>query len=172
MGSFRRVLRVATVVAAVGALALPALGATARGDGRSLLETSLAPSMPSDPTFHGVAPGGLPWALDEGDARLERDGRLIVEVDGLVIPIEHTVGDRTFPPGTARPVKSVSASLFCGADSDTVPAATTKSVPITRGGDARVDDRIDLPDTCLAPIVMVHPDGNTAAYIAISGFRD
>jgi len=37
-------------------------------------------------------------------------------------------------------------------------------------GNARMSGTITLPAKCLAPIVLVHPNGSDAAYIAASGF--
>ena len=133
--------------------------------GAPLLKQSLAPSLPSDPAFHGVAAGGLPWLLDRGEVRIKADGKLKLRVRGLVIP--NPPGD-----GTAGPVTSITASLYCGPDTDTAAADTTDPVPLTPSGDARIFDRsFNVPSTCLAPIVMVHPNGIPAAYIAISGWR-
>jgi hypothetical protein len=159
---------------AVGLLSATALGWSAitgaltafgHGDhghhrGHTLFRSALAPTVLSDPTIHGVARGGVPWQLDSGQARLRQDGRLTVSVRGLVIP-----GN-----GTPGPVTSISASLYCGADS-TAAVATTGSVPLSREGDATIAQRVTLPAKCLAPIVLVHPNGNDAAYIAASGFQ-
>jgi hypothetical protein len=54
---------VVAVVAALGtSLAVGALGGHggSGGGGEKLAEASLAPSMPTDPVFHAVAPGGAP----------------------------------------------------------------------------------------------------------------
>jgi hypothetical protein len=108
-----------------------------------------------------VAPGGLPWVLDSGQARLRHDGRLSVRVRGLVLP---------GPPGngTPGPITTVTASLYCG--DDTTAAATTASVPLSSAGNARINERVTLPAKCLAPVVLVHPNGGAAAYIAATGF--
>ncbi len=114
---------------------------------------------------HGVNPGGAPWVLDRGSVRLSSDDQLDLRVEGLVIP--RPVGD-----GTAGPVMTISASLYCGADSDTVAAETSRQARLTPDGDARIRDRtFDVPDTCLAPVILVHPNGNAAAYIAVDGWR-
>jgi hypothetical protein len=136
------------------------------GQGRPLLSAMLAPSMPTDPAIHGVAAGGLPWVLDRGRVRLKADGSIRVEIKGLVIPIAHG----TFPAGTALPVATVSASLYCAPDS-AAAAATTTTVPISASGNATIVDTIALPPTCLAPIVLIHPNGGATAYIAASGWR-
>jgi hypothetical protein len=136
-----------------------------RHRGNAVLKASLAPSQIDDPPFHGVNPGGAPWVLDRGKVEIKAKGRLELRVRGLVIP--NPPGDNT--PG---PVKTISASLFCGADTETAPADTTDQVPIDQDGDARIRDKsFNVPATCLAPIVLVHPNGNMAAYIAVSGWR-
>jgi len=128
--------------------------------GRTLFRSAVAPTVLSDPTIHGVARGGVPWQLDSGQARLRHDGRLTVSVRGLVIP-----GN-----GTPGPVTSVNASLYCGADA-TPAVATTATVLLSSEGNAGIDEHVSLPSKCLGPIVLVHPNGNPAAYIAASGFE-
>jgi len=134
--------------------------------GGVVLSGSLAPSVPSDPAVHGVAAGALPWVLDRGTVRLQAGGRLRVELRGLVIPIAHG----GLPAGTARPVTTVSASLYCAPDA-AAAAATTAAAPISESGDATIDDTIALPAGCLAPTVLVHPNGGAGAYIAATGWR-
>jgi len=152
---------------AVGALS--AFGSEGGGHGKDhggqLIRESLAPSVPTDPMFHGVAAGGAPWVLKEGSVRLSDRGRLDLRVRGLVIPV--APGN-----GTPGPVNTVSASLYCGADSDTMAADTTDQVPISRDGDARIkDDSFGVPSTCLAPVILVHPNGINTLYIAVDGWR-
>jgi hypothetical protein len=162
-----------TVVAALAALsaalvvgALSAFGSDGHGKGHGgqLIRESLAPSVPTDPVFHGVAAGGAPWVLDEGRVRLSTDGRLDLRVRGLVIPV--APGN-----GTPGPVNTINASLYCGADSDTMAAATTGQVPIARDGDARIVDHVTVPATCLSPVILVHPNGIATLYIAVDGWR-
>jgi hypothetical protein len=171
----RRAL-VTVVGAAVAALSMAfaagAFGAAGRSHRRShyhrgqrhsvaLIDESLAPS-PTDPTFHGVTPGGAPWVLKRGEVRLKRDGKLDLRVKGLVIPAL----------GTPGPVTTISASLYCGADSSTTAADTTQQVPISPKGDARIHDAsFSVPSICLAPVVLVHPNGLGTIYIAPDGWR-
>jgi hypothetical protein len=127
--------------------------------GETLLRTSLAPSVPTDPAIDGVKAGGVPWVLTRGEARLRHDGDLQVRLRGLVIPIAPFTG-------TAGPVKTVSASLFCGGTS----VGTTPQAPLSTTGNAEFDGMVTVPAKCLQPTVLVNPNGNTAAYIAASGF--
>src|SRR6185437_3390933 len=132
-----------------------------RHRGEALLSTSLAPSVPSDPVLNGASAGGAPWVLTRGTARLGRDGDFRVRIRGLVIP--------TAPGnGTPGPVMTVSASLYCGAA--TTASGTTPSVPISRSGDADIAAQLRVPAKCLAPSVLIHPNGAGAVYIAANGF--
>ena len=168
---------VTAFAAAIGALSMVFAGGAFGAPGKShpshpnhqgqrtgapLIDESLAPSQTTDPAFHGVSPGGAPWVLTRGDVRLKRDGKLDLELKGLVIPAL----------GTPGPVTTVSASLYCGADSSTTPAATTQQVPLSPKGDARIRDAsFSVPSTCLAPVILVEPNGSTTIYIALDGWR-
>jgi hypothetical protein len=159
------------------ALAVGAIGAAA-SDGHGghhgkrhakkhadLINASLAGSQVGDPVFHGVSPGGAPWVLKRGQVEVQKRGRLDLTVKGLVIP--GAPGN-----GTPGPVTTISASLYCGADANTTAADTSKSVPISRRGNATIRDRsFTVPGTCLAPVVLVHPNGAAATYIALDGQR-
>jgi len=155
-------------MAAIAGSATTAVSAAGRdtGDhgrhrGEALLSTSLAPSVPSDPVLNGASAGGAPWVLTRGTARLGRDGDFRVRIRGLVIP--------TAPGnGTPGPVMTVSASLYCGAA--TTATGTTPSVPISRSGDAEIAAQLSVPAKCLAPSVLIHPNGAGAVYIAANGF--
>jgi hypothetical protein len=133
--------------------------------GKPFVKESLAPSQLGDPRFHGVSPGAAPWVLQKGEVRLKSDGKLNLRVKGLVIP--NPPGD-----GTPGPVSTISASLYCGADADTAAADTTQQVPLSRKGDARIHDTsFSVPSTCLAPVILVHPNGDITHYIAVDGWR-
>jgi hypothetical protein len=161
--SRRIVLLLVVGLVAAGSLVF-ALGASGgsrdEGNGQALLRSTLAPSIPADPEFHGITPGGVPWQLADSSVRLKTDGELDIRIVGLVIPAL----------GTPGPVKTVSASLLCGADAQAGPTATTGQAPLSAAGDARIDATLTLPATCLAPIVVIHPNGGAARYIAVTGW--
>jgi hypothetical protein len=126
-----------------------------------LFATRLVGSILADPPIHGVTRGGVPWDLKRGSATLDRDGRFKLRVRKLVVS------------GTNDPdgVTSISASLFCAPDSNAAPAFTVGPVPLSSDGDARIRRHVTVPARCLAPVVLVHPNGNATRYIAASGFR-
>ena len=65
-----------------------------------IISETMAPSLPTDPMLHGVAPGSAPWVLKSGNVSLLSNGKLDLRLTGLVIP----------SLGTAGPVTMVSAS--------------------------------------------------------------
>src|SRR5262249_24426133 len=159
---------VAALSAALAVGALSALGSDGnqgKGHDGQLIRESLAPSVPDDPAFHGVIPGNAPWVLKHSSVRLSPRGRLELRVSGLVIPVAPF-------NGTPGPVTTISASLYCGSDSDMTAMATAGPVPISRAGDARIkDDSFAVPATCEAPVILVQPNGLTNLYIAVDGWK-
>ncbi len=139
----------------------PGTRGTRAGHARMMLiDASLAPSMTADPMFHHVGPGAKPWKLAHGTVMVTSAG-LNLHVNGLLIP----------GVGTG-PVKTISASLYCGADMTMKAAATSPQVALSSKGDAVIEDRSFMaPATCLAPVVLVHPNGVLTSYIAVSGAR-
>src|SRR4029078_2222126 len=82
------------VLAVIGLTAVVALMAPALGlgsaDGRKVLDAKVLGAV-SDPytgtarRIRGVSGGGLPWEIADASADLRADGRLHVEVEGLVL---------------------------------------------------------------------------------------
>jgi hypothetical protein len=155
--SMRTPLALVTCVILAGSALAPA-GALATPTQKPSLSTSLEPSIPSDPTLHGVKAGAAPWVLKRGTFRLLGNGRVVVKIRGLVIP----------ELGTPGPVKTVAASLHCG--NETTAAASTPSVSISEAGDATIVSRVGLPASCQTPAALIEPNGSSAIYIATSGF--
>jgi hypothetical protein len=167
------VLAVAALVAAVasaddgGRKGDDDQGKNGRGDDAAkIFSAAIVGSQLADPAIHGVTRGGAPWVIQRGRIQLAADGHIKIQLRGLVIPIAHG----TFPANTALPVTTVNASLYCAPDSSGA-AATTVSVPISADGNARITDKLTLPATCVAPTVLVHPNGGLGAYIALPGWR-
>ncbi len=165
LSSMRKVaIGLATGLVCLGGV-VPGLTASADAHGvhgqdhskASVLNASLAPSLPTYSPIFGVTAGGAPWALQSGHVRLGQSGALEVSVNGLVLT---TTG--------ANPVPGLAASVFC----DGTLAATTASVPFSTTGDARIHATVSLPSPCLAPAVLLNPDVTsvvTSVYIAFDG---
>ena len=118
---------------------------------------------PTGPVLFGVNPGDAPWVIARGEARVRRNGRVKVRVEGLVIP--------TPPSNGTNPLSNIAASVYCGG----TLVDTTDAVPFSPAGDARIDAMLEkaVPSPCLAPAVLLNPapGGVIAAgtYIAATG---
>ena len=131
--------------------------------GGTVLRSKVFGSQPTGPVLFGVPPGGAPWVIDKGDARVRRDGRVQVRLDGLVIP--------TPPSNGTNPVPEIAATVYCNG----AAVGTTSAVPFSPAGNARIDDTLatPLPSPCLAPAVLFNPAASgvvtTTNYIAATG---
>ena len=79
-----RSVRVLVSLALLGVLAVGSVSATAAG-GPKVLDARLVGIPTGGLSLHGIAGGGVPWAIDSGKAKLFADGRLEVEVEGLLL---------------------------------------------------------------------------------------
>ena len=138
------------VLAAVVTLA--AIGVTAAvssGDGRAVVKfDAMAPVVPpyTGPTnpIRSVNGGGVPWKLESAQGRLRADGRLVIEVEGLVL-----VSTGLNPSPTFRGVVSCLSS-----DATAAPLS-----PRSR--------RFRSSSPCFAPIVFVTSGGGN--WFAVTG---
>ncbi|GAA2743783.1 hypothetical protein GCM10009868_18910 [Terrabacter aerolatus] len=146
----------AGAVIGVSALAATSSASADSGGGQrsDLLRAPLQGSQLADPPLFGLVRGGAPWVISEGTARLRADGRLSVEVQGLIIPARGN-----------NPLATLSATVVCnGRD-----LRMTAAVPFSATGAAQIETRVDLPARCLAPAVLLNPLSNAGTYIAATG---
>ena len=168
----RKTLVLLLGLAVTAALAVPALG-LGGGDGRKVVDAKvlapvIQPYTGAANSIRGVAGGGLPWELDAGSAYLRADGRLHVEVEGLVLARRAPV-----PPNLqgTMPFTQLKAIVSCLTTPDGVTATTdnisTQLFDVTAAGDGELDTSVALPSPCFAPIVFV--TAPTGAWFASTG---
>lgn len=140
-----RISRLILASAVLGALAFGSVASTQAG-GQKILDSGMSGIPTAGMVLDGVAGGGAPWQIDRGDVKLFADGRLHVEVHGLLLL-----------NGT-NPIRNGRAIVACGG----APAASSPIVPFSEAGNAEVDTIVNLPSPCLAPAVFfagVLPNG-------------
>jgi hypothetical protein len=98
-------------------------------------------------TARGVAPGGIPWAIERLRARVRENGSITVRGEGLVLAGGDSVGTR----GT---VTHVLATFFCqpgNVGSDSPPAE------ISLGGNFEIRGQLNPPPVgpCSAPALLI-----------------
>ncbi len=155
-----RSIRFAAALGLVGALALGGTVAATAG-GEKVLHASMAglPASMTGQTFLGAKAGGLPWMLDRGEAMLFANGRLQVQVTGLVLAAGAKEGTNPVPTGRAL--------VSC----DGQVVAMSSIVPYSPTGDAFVNERVALPAHCIAPTVFFAGVVNdSAVWFAATGW--
>lgn len=142
------------------AVALPAPAAT---DDKMLeFDTMVGVVRPfTGPTnpIRGVPGGGIPWALTEAKGEVRMDGRIEVSVRGLVL----AEGARAGINPVAQ-FKAIVSCLTTALDAAGNPVVATENrstglFPATMTGDADIQDVVQLPSPCVAPIVFVTSPG-------------
>ncbi len=151
-----RTLRLILSLAALAALLLGSVAATTAG-GAKVLDARMAGIPSGAPTLHGLTGGGVAWSIEEGRTMLFSDGRLHVEVEGLVVAASGV-----------NPIATGRAVLTCSS----VAAARSPIVPFSPAGDAEVNTILELPSTCLAPAVFFVGITGTGAerWFAVTGW--
>jgi hypothetical protein len=164
--SRRRTASLAALLAALVALTGMQAGTVLAQDSeRKILEWKTMVGVPLAFTgtampqlnIRGIVGGGVPWTLTAAKGRLKQNGRLVIEVDGLVLATT-----------LSNPAAAFRATVSCLTDTGaTMNVSTVDTFPATTGlasaggGDARIETRLELPHPCIAPIVFVTSTGGS-----------
>ncbi|HJP89919.1 MAG TPA: hypothetical protein VJ850_12860 [Candidatus Limnocylindrales bacterium] len=147
-----RVVRLGLALTLIGVLAVASTTAAAAG-GPKVLDSTMTGLPTGSLVLNGLTGGGVPWSITDGHVQLFKDGRLHVDVAGLVITATGV-----------NPVTSGKAVLTCS----NAPVAETGTVPFSGAGDATIDTVITLPAQCLAPAVFF--TNASGRWFAVTGF--
>jgi hypothetical protein len=157
-------LLAAVVVLGAALLVVPALG-LGSGDGRKVLEARVLAPLPLEyrgpaGTIRNVPGAGAQWSIGDAEVDLRSDGRLEIDVEGLIVT-----------PLGRNPLPQFKAIVSCQSVVDGLPAVVnvpTAAFDATMpAGDAQTETNVDLPTPCIAPIVFVTTPGGS--WIAVTG---
>ena len=159
----KRPLLVVVALTAAALLVVPALG-LGSGDGRKVLEARvLAPLAPpylgAAGAIRGVNGAGAQWSIGDAEADLRSDGRLEIDVQGLIVTVRGN-----------NPLAQFKAIVSCQSVVNGAPAVvnvSTDAFDASPAGDAQTETSVDLPTPCFAPIVFVTTPGGS--WIAVTG---
>ena len=157
-----RSLRLAIAIGLLAGLVVGTGTVVADPDGSNkILDTRLV-GVPNPPvTVVGVNGAGAAWTTDDSRAKLFSDGRLLLDVEGLVFLSGPNAGRNTVAQGRATVVCNGNANPATDrVNSDPI----VFSIP---DGDAHFNAVLTLPSPCFAPIVFfTSVSGN---WFAVSG---
>ena len=107
-----------------------------------------------NPFLRNQAAGGLPWVISKGHGTLHANGRLEVEVRGLVL-----ADDPAVPPALrlTNPIPTFRAVVSCVTRDGTAVTSETPAVSASTDGNAHIQATVSppLPHPCVGPIVFV-----------------
>ncbi len=156
-----------TTSAAIAAVALAVTvltGGPASASGHTILRDGFEGNIPltepnPTPVIGGVNPAGGAWVLDDRSrVRVREDGRITISLRGLVLT---RTGE--------NPVGLVAASLVCG--DEVVDSTDPFDLSIPKGN-GHVSTRIDVPDDCDDPVVLIRNANNPAGLGGYFAFTD
>ena len=121
--------------------------------------------------IRGIRGGGLPWVVDSAEGSLRMDGRIEVEIEGLVLdPFDPGVIDRGLAGINPSPFFKAIVSCI-STDEDGEPMVVNVETGLfeaTASGDSEIEDVLDLPNPCIAPIIFVTSAGGS--WFSVTGF--
>ena len=121
--------------------------------------------------IRGISGGGLPWVVKSANGFLHADGKLEIQVRGLVIDPNDPAAIAAGRAGV-NPSPTFIAIVSClSKDANGDPTTVnlqTKAFPASASGDSMIKDSVSLPQPCIAPIVFVASPGG--AWFASTGF--
>jgi hypothetical protein len=121
-------------------------------------------ACPSDKTvIGGVNACGKVWKLGSGNAMLSPDGKLVVDLHGLVLN-DPSVGEFN---GSPDGVDAVAVAVVCGG----TVGAQTEPVALSKTGDVHIATTVTVPKSCTSPTFLVREryEGKIGGWLAASG---
>lgn len=149
---------------------------TASADESKVLEFNSMIGVPRPYTgetnaIRGVPGGGLPWVIAFGKGKLSPDGKVDVLVKGLVFdPNDQAVIERGIGGTNTVPnFKAIVSCLSKDAEGNAITVnLETGLFPADGEGNTHIQDHVDLPKPCIAPIIFVTSPGGS--WFASTGF--
>ena len=141
-----RTLRLAIAFGVTAALVVGIGTAAAQSGGRhKILDEPLVGLDTALTVVAGVTGAGHAWSIEEGNAKLFSDGRVLVNVEGLLL----------FPEGT-QPAANVRVAVSCNGGATADDIVRSDPVPLSQPeGDMHFNQRLTLPSPCLTPVIFV-----------------
>jgi hypothetical protein len=153
------------LILSLSAIALAGCATMEKGMNSVMGVRMKAPLMacPTKAPIGEVPSCGKVWKLASGNAELDTDGALKAEVKGLVLNDPSTGKYNGTPDG----VDGVAAAVICGGK----VAAQTEVVPLSKTGDATVNAKVSVPESCTAPIIALREryEGKVGGWLAATG---
>src|ERR1700722_3863906 len=118
----------------------------------------------------GIAGSQLPWIIGAGSGSLSDDGHLLVRIRGLILASHPSVPVSLRSTNPFPAFRIVVSCLGTGpAGAATIVNVSTGDFEASASGDSDIDARVNIPQPCRAPIVLVIGPSGTANWLAATG---
>jgi hypothetical protein len=112
----------------------------------------------------------LPWVIRKAVGKLNTNGRLKILVRGLVFPDDPSVPPELRGINDEEQFRGLVSCLTEADGGVKTVNVTTEGFPATKSGDSFIKAKIELPNPCVAPIIMVLA-GSEDKWFAVTGFE-
>ena len=116
----------------------------------------------------GIPGDDLPWEIERVQGVLLTDGSLAILVRGLIIPDEEGVPENVRGINPSPTFRAAVSCLTEVGDNVEERNVISREFPANREGDSFIATRLDLPNPCAAPIVLIL-SGREDDWFAITG---
>jgi hypothetical protein len=133
-----------------------------------LLKAKLRPCIKDGVGFGEVGSCGKVWKLASGEVTLRADGKIEIDLKGLVLN-DSSTGEFN---GTSDGVTHIVPTLVCGGSESTIAATGERGALRNPKGDAPLETTLSLPDKCTAPVLLLREvyEGKVGGWLASTGF--
>lgn len=119
----------------------------------------------------GVQGDELPWEIEKSaKGFLTTSGRLVIDVHGLVFKVDPSVPPEIQGTNDETAFRGLVSCLTEEGDSVVEKNVVTAGFPANTHGDSFINAQVELPNPCVAPVVMVLA-GSEDKWFAITGFE-
>jgi hypothetical protein len=128
------------------------------------------PLLGADNAIRGVVGDEAPWEVDRARGFLSTDGHLVISVRGLVFKDDPLSPPDQIGKNDEAQFRGLVSCLTEQGDSIVTANVVTAGFPADTAGNSLINARLELPNPCIAPIVMVLA-GSEDKMFAVTGFE-
>ena len=155
--------------------ALPSAGSAAGGAKKILTFKTMygvdGPFVGEENPIRDVVGDELPWEIGKSSGSLSTNGRLKISVKGLVFKDDPSVPPDLRGKNDETEFRGLVSCLTEDGDQVVTSNVVTEGFPANENGNSVIDATVELPNPCVAPIIMVLA-GSEDKWFAVTGFEE
>ena len=129
------------------------------------------PFVGEDHPIRGVNGDELPWEVEDSiSGKLDTQGNLMITVRGLVFKDDPSVPPELIGKNDEAEFRALVSCLTEVGDDVETQNVITEGFPADEDGNSSINAKIELPNPCVAPVVMVLA-GSEDKWFAVTGFE-